>query len=89
MMTVTPTLTYNWHSGWFAGYSDFDWTFNWKATGSSVATIPLGLQVGKVIHIGGQPFSFSAEVGYNVIRPEGTAVPQWMIGIEFTAILGK
>jgi hypothetical protein len=88
-LAVTPTLTYTFPSGWFAGYIDYDLVFDWKASGTTIATVPLGVQGGKVIKLGGKPFSVSAEAGYNVIRPEGTATPRWMFGIEFTAILGN
>lgn len=34
-----------------------------------------------------QPFSFSVEGGYTAVRPS-SATPRWLIGIEFTPILG-
>lgn len=84
VLAITPTLTYNLPRGWFVGYSDFDWTFDWEANGD--ATIPLGLQVGRVYGIGSQPVSLSLEAGYNVSRPDDSSVPRWMIGIEFTLL---
>ena len=84
-LIITPSLTYNLPKGWFAGYPDFDWTFNWEDHGA--ATIPVGLQVGKVFKIGKQPLSFSLEGGYVVARPSSTT-PRWLIGIEITPIFG-
>lgn len=83
-LTFAPTLTYNLPSGWFIGYSDFNWTFDWESEGA--ATIPLGAQVGKVFNIGKQPFSASVEAGYNVVRPANAPSPGWMIGLELTAL---
>ena len=84
-LIVTPTLTYNLPAGWFAGYSDFDWTFDWKDGGA--ATIPMGVQVGKVFKIGSQPFSFSVEAGYDVVRPADSYTPRWLVGVEFDVII--
>jgi hypothetical protein len=72
-LIVSPTLTYNLPAGWFAGYSDFNWDFNWKNGGA--ATIPVGVQVGKVFALGDQPFSLSLEAGYNVVRPKPLLPP--------------
>ncbi len=84
-LIVTPSLTYNLPEGWFAGYSDFNWVFNWKDHGA--ATFPVGLQVGKVFTIGKQPLSFSIEGGYYAARPS-SSFPRWTIGIELTPIFG-
>ena len=79
---ITPTLTYKMPGGWFGGYSDFDWIFDWE---NDEATIPVGLQIGKVFSLGSVPFSFSLEGAYNVVRPADT--PQWLVGIELNWIL--
>ena len=83
-LIVTPTLTYTLPDGWFGGLSDFNWEFDWKNDGA--ATIPFGLQVGKVIHLGNLPVSFSAEAGRLVTRPSGTPNPGWFVGFELTPI---
>ena len=83
-LTIGPTLTYNLPHGWFAGYSDFDWTFDWANGGA--ATIPVGVQVGKVFSIGKVPVSLSIESAYNVVRPSGVGVPEWLVCLELTVI---
>lgn len=81
-LTISPTLTYNLPHGWFGGFSDFDWSFDWKNGGA--ATIPVGLQAGRVFSIGKMPVSFSIEGAYLAARPSGT--PHWIFGVEFTLI---
>jgi len=78
-LTISPTLTYNFPGGWFAGFSDFAMEFNWEDGGA--ATIPVGLQVGKVLRLGKRPFVFSAEAASLVARPNDEA-PEWVIGLE-------
>lgn len=78
-LTIQPTLTYNFAGGWFAGSSDFALQFDWKDGGA--ATIPLGVQVGKVLRLGKRPFVFSAEAGKLVARASD-ADPEWVIGLE-------
>jgi hypothetical protein len=83
-LVFTPSITYSLPDGWYAGYPDFDWIVNW---GKAAVTFPVGLQVGKIIHIGQQPFSTSMQAGYNVVRPANdTGVPKLEIGFEFTAL---
>ena len=76
-------MTYHLPGGWFGGYSDFDWIFDWENDGA--ATIPVGLQFGKVFSIGSVPFSLSVEGGFNVVRPSD--YPEWLVGVELNWIL--
>ena len=70
-LIITPTLTYTLEKGWFAGLSDFNWTFDWKDDGA--ATLLLGLQVGRVFVIGKQDVSLSFEAGGAAARPSSVA----------------
>jgi hypothetical protein len=84
-LSFVPSITYTLPGGWFFGYPDFAWTVNWQDHGA--VSFPVGLQVGKIILIGKQPFSVNMEGGYTAVRPHnGTGVPRSMIGIEFTAL---
>lgn len=83
-LIITPTFTYNLKDGWFVGLSDFNWTFDWEDGGA--ATVPLGVQLGKVVRIGKQPFSASIEVGGAAIRPDNAPDPGLILGFEFTPI---
>ena len=78
---ITPTITYNLPHGWFAGYSDFDWTFDWEQGG---AAIPLGVQAGKIFKLGKVPVSLSLEGAWFPLRPDST--PEYLICLELTVI---
>jgi hypothetical protein len=83
-LIITPTLTYTLEKGWFAGLSDYDLTFDWKDGGA--ATVPLGVQVGRVFKIGDQSVSLSFEVGGAAAKPSTAPGPGWILGFEFTPI---
>jgi hypothetical protein len=81
---ITPTLTWNLPENWFAGYSDFDFVFDWENSGR--ATVPVGAQVGRVFSICKVPVSLSIEGAANVVKPSNVGVPDWQFNIEFTII---
>jgi hypothetical protein len=83
-MLITPTFTFNWSHGWFAGMSDYNWSFNWENGGAT--TIPLGVQFGKVVRIGRQPVSLSVQAGGTVLRPAGTPKPGLILGFELSPV---
>jgi hypothetical protein len=81
-LAIAPTLTFNLPDTWFVGYSDFDWTFDWKDGGR--ATIPVGLQTGKIIKVGNMPVSLSLEGAWVPARPANA--PEWLLCLEVTLI---
>jgi len=83
-MIITPTFTFNLAQGWFVGMSDYNWTVNWEKDGAM--TLPLGVQVGRVVRIGKQPVSLSVEAGGTAVRPAGTPNPGWILGFELSPI---
>ena len=83
-MLITPTLIFNLNDGWFVGMSDYNWSFNWENGGA--LAFPVGVQVGKVLKLGKQPFSLSAEVGGVAARPANTPSPGWVLGFELSPI---
>ena len=82
ILTITPTITWTFEDGWFAGYCDFDWSFDWENNGQ--ATIPLGLQAGKVISLNKLPISLSIESCWLVAHPNN--LPEWLFGFECVLI---
>ena len=83
-MIITPTLTLNLKEGWFVGLTDYNFSFNWENGGAP--TIPLGMQVGKVVRIGKQPMSMSIEAGGAAARPSGVPNPGLILGFEVSPI---
>jgi hypothetical protein len=83
-MLVTPTATYTLAGGWFAGLSDYNWSWNWRQGGA--ATIPIGMQVGKVLKVGRQPFSLAVEAGGVAVKPAGSPRYGWILGFELSPI---
>jgi hypothetical protein len=84
LMLISPTLTYNMRDGWFAGLADFNWAFDWTRSGA--ATIPLGVQLGKVVRIGKQPVSLSIEAGGTAARAANIPNPGWILGFELSPV---
>ena len=81
---ITPTFTFNLKDGWYVGMTDYNFSFNWENGGAP--TIPLGMQVGKVVRIGKQPISMSIEAGGAAARPSGMPNPGLILGFEVSPI---
>jgi len=60
-------------------------TANWEASSGEKWTVPITLQVSKVIKLGPFPFSVGAGVGYYVESPDGG--PEWKLRLITTLIL--
>ena len=84
-LSITPTLTYNLQKGWFFGLSDFDYQFNWHDGDDRL--IPVGLQVGRVLMIGGKGLSLSLEGAYSVRHPTQIPYPKWLLALEAAIII--
>ena len=83
-MIITPTFTFNLSEGWYVGLTDYNFSFNWERVGT--ATVPLGMQLGKVVRLGKQPISMSIEAGGAAARPAGTPNPGLILGFEISPI---
>ncbi len=81
-LTLQPTATCTSDSGWFAGLADFQLSFDWHNHDLSV---PVGAQVGRLVHLGRVPVSLSVELGYALVRPDG-ASPRWLFALEVTPV---
>lgn len=82
-LIVQPIAQVNFPKGWYASMGDFNWTFDWENGGA--ATIPLALQLGRVVKIGSYDYNLSIEAAYAVAH-DGPA-PRWMIRIGFSLLL--
>ena len=85
MLLFQPIAQYNLPKGWYVGMGDFTWLFDWKDDGA--ATIPLALQVGRVLPFLGQQWNLGLEGAYTVVHP-GPA-PRWSIRLGISLLLPK
>lgn len=68
--------------GWNVGSMPI-MSYNWNAR---QWTLPLNLQVGKTLMLGGSPWKFSTEINYYIEQPDAFG-PEWMIGINMTPVV--
>jgi hypothetical protein len=81
-LLVQPIVNYL-MGPWYVGIGDFTWQFDWTESGA--ATIPLGLQVGRIVTMGGQRYNLSAELECTAAHLRGATYPKW--GIRLGAVL--
>jgi hypothetical protein len=82
-LELLPTVTFNFKSGWFGGYGDFEWQFDWNS--NDAATIPLSVQAGKVSLAGQAGLSVSMEGVWYPVHPSNVPYAVW--GARVNAIL--
>ncbi len=79
-----PFANYNFGGGWYVGTAPII-TASWPAPENKAWTVPVGMQAGRVIKIGGKlPVNLAIGAYYNVVRPEfgGT----WQMRTQVTFI---
>ena len=59
-------------------------TANWEADGSQVWTVPVGLGLGRLVHLGKIPMNIALQGYYNVARPNNQA--DWTIRLGVTLL---
>jgi len=79
-------LSYSFESGWYVQF-DPTITHDWSAAPHDAWTLPIGLDVGKVVKIGGQDLSLQIG-GYDALRSP-TGAPQWIIRAQITLLFPK
>ncbi|MBS0559582.1 MAG: neuromedin U [Proteobacteria bacterium] len=83
LTTINPFINYNFGGGWFIGTSMVT-TANWDAPGEKW-TLPVGLQGGRLIKVGGKlPVDLVVGAYYNALRPEGAGT--WDLRTQVTFI---
>jgi hypothetical protein len=83
LMTINPFVNYNFGGGWFVGTVPI-MTANWDAGGTKW-TIPVGLQAGRLIKIGGKlPVNLLVGAYYNAVRPQYGAT--WQLRTQIAII---
>jgi hypothetical protein len=81
--TINPFLNYNFPGGWFIG-SDLVTTASWD-TGGEKWTLPVGVQAGRLIRVGGKlPVNLLVGAYYNALRSEGAGT--WQLRTQVTFV---
>jgi len=79
-------INYNLPHGWYLTSSPI-MTANWEASSGDKWTVPVGAGVGKIFRIGKQPFNTSAQVFYNVEKPQN--VGDWAMRLQLQLMFPK
>jgi hypothetical protein len=82
-MTINPFVNYNFGGGWFVGSTPI-MTASWD-TGGTKWTIPVGMQAGRLIRLGGKlPVNLLVGAYYNAVRPQFGAT--WQLRTQIAII---
>ena len=80
---MQPFVNFNMKGGWYVGTSPI-LTANWLTAGNNAWTIPLGMNVGRVIKLGKLPINLSGGAYANVVHPEFGST--WQLRTQITFI---
>ena len=79
-------VNYNMKKGWFLVFAPII-TANWRAANNNVWTVPFGGGVGRIMKLGFQPVSLTAQFYGNAVHPTGAS--PWGMKLEFTLLFPK
>ncbi len=75
-------INYNLKKGYFITWQP-TLTANWKATNGNTWTVPFGGGIGRIMKLGSQPVSLTAQFYGNAVHPEGTSSWSFRAQIAF------
>ena len=79
-------INYNLKKGWFLTWQP-TLTANWEASSGNQWTVPYGGGVGRIMKLGFQPVSLTAQFYGNAVHPEGT--PSWSMRLQIAFLFPK
>jgi hypothetical protein len=79
---IQPFVNYNFPDGTYINSVPII-TANWKADGGNQWTVPLGLGVGHIFHLGKLPMNAQIGAYYNVVKPDDGANWQLRAQVQF------
>ena len=82
LTTIQPIFTYLPGGGWNVGTGP-SITYDWVA---EQWTVPLQINFGKTVTMGGRPWKLSAEINYYVEKADPFG-PQWMLSLNVTPVV--
>ena len=83
LTSMEAALTYNFASGWYI-QTDPTITYDWSAVPRQALTLPVGIDVGKALKIGGQDVTL--QIGAYDALKSPTASAQWIIRTQITLL---
>lgn len=83
-MFFQPVINYHWGKGWYVGWGDILWTFNWE---NGQQNFPVSIRLGKVTKIGKQPVNIFFEPFYTPAHDGAT--PKWGFKLNLTLLFPK
>ena len=86
-MNLQPFAAYFLPNGWSIGYSG-NILANWEADGGNVWTVPLGLQVAKVVKFGSLPVRLQLGGQYMIHHPD-VGGQKWNIQLMVVPVIPK
>jgi hypothetical protein len=85
-LTLQYFINYNLQKGWFLTWQP-TLTANWEAASGNQWTVPYGGGVGRIMKLGFQPISLTAQFYGNAVHPEGT--PSWSMRLQIAFLFPK
>ena len=79
-------INYNLKKGWFITWQP-TLTANWEADNGNRWTVPFGGGVGRIMKLGAQPVSLTAQFYGNAVHPEGTS--SWTMRLQIAFLFPK
>ncbi|MFO8152948.1 hypothetical protein [Thioalkalivibrio sp.] len=73
--SLQPVLAYQMGNGWALAAGDAQWTYDWDR--SKFVNLPIGVQLSKVMSVGGQSVKWSINPEYNLRDLDG--LPEWNV----------
>jgi hypothetical protein len=83
---IQPFVNYNFPGGFYVNTVPII-TANWKADGGQKWTVPLGLGIGKIFHLGKLPVNTQLGAYYNVVHPDDGA--NWQLRLQVQLMFPK
>jgi hypothetical protein len=79
-------INYNLKKGWFITWQP-TLTANWEAANGNTWTVPFGGGLGRIMKLGNQPVSLTAQFYGNAVHPQGT--PAWSMRLQIAFLFPK
>jgi hypothetical protein len=85
-MLLQYFINYNLNKGWFITWQP-TLTANWEATNGGRWVVPLGGGIGRIMKLGFQPVSLTAQVYGNAVHPPGAS--SWNLKLQISFLFPK